>query len=112
MRNISFMLTTPQFIARTKTVTRRMGWSFLKPGDRLCGVYKSQGLRKGESLQRLGTIEVTSIRREPLNAIDQQDCVLEGFPEMTPAEFVEFFCLSHKGCSPETEITRIGFVYV
>lgn len=25
-RNISFALTTPQFIARTKTVTRRMGW--------------------------------------------------------------------------------------
>lgn len=30
MRNISFALTTPQFLAGNKTVTRRMGWKFLK----------------------------------------------------------------------------------
>ena len=33
MRNISFALTTPQFKARTKTVTRRKGWLMLQPGD-------------------------------------------------------------------------------
>jgi hypothetical protein len=28
MRLMSFSLTTPQILARTKTVTRRMGWQF------------------------------------------------------------------------------------
>lgn len=58
-RNMSFMLTTEQIEARTKTVTRRMG-----------------------------------------------------FPDMTPAEFVEFFCASHAGCTPETEVNRIEFEYL
>jgi hypothetical protein len=26
---------------------------------------------------------------------------------MTPAEFIAFFCQSHKGCTPDTEVTRI-----
>ena len=32
-RNMSFSMTTGPFRARTKTVTRRFGWWFLKPGD-------------------------------------------------------------------------------
>jgi len=35
-RNISFALTTQQVRNRTKTVTRRAGWLFLKAGDILC----------------------------------------------------------------------------
>jgi hypothetical protein len=34
MRNMSFFLTTAQFLDGTKDVTRRKGWRFLKPGDR------------------------------------------------------------------------------
>ena len=45
---ISFSLTTPQFRDGTKDVTRRLGWTFLKPGDRLCAVVKAMGLKKGE----------------------------------------------------------------
>lgn len=36
---------------------------------------------------------------------------LEGFPEMTPEEFVELFC-EMNGCQPDTVITRILFDYV
>lgn len=36
---------------------------------------------------------------------------LEGFPKMTPEEFVEMFC-EMNNCEPETEITRILFDYV
>jgi hypothetical protein len=40
----------------------------------------------------------------------------EGFGEdpklKWPSAFVEFFCKSHKGVTPETEITRIEFEYV
>jgi hypothetical protein len=36
---------------------------------------------------------------------------LEGFPEMTPEEFVEMFCRLN-GCQPDTIITRILFNYL
>ena len=110
-RNISFMLTKPQFLDQTKTVTRRMGWYFLEPGDILNGCEKCQGLRKGETIKKLGQIRIVNVRREPLWHISQEDCIAEGFPEMSPWEFIEFFCSTHKGCDPDTEITRIEFEY-
>ena len=55
-RNMSFALTTEQFLNRTKTVTRRKGWRFLKPGDVVMGCKKCMGLKPGEQLERLGLI--------------------------------------------------------
>lgn len=122
MRNISFSLTTPQFRARTKTVTRRMGWINLAAGDVLMGVEKGMGLKPGEQIVRLGPIRILSTRREPLRMmIDDRDygraeCVFEGFgdhPDLShPAVFVSFFCASHKGCKPHSVVTRIEFEYV
>lgn len=112
MRAISFMLTTEQILARTKTVTRRNGWVNLKVGDRLRGVRKAMGLKKGEKHELLAEIEVVSARRERLDAIDQADCIREGFPDMTPAGFVSMFCDSHKGVAPSSIITRIEFKYL
>ena len=111
MRNMSFALTTKQVIAGTKDVTRRVGWGFLKPGNRVRAVRKAMGLRPGEKIQPLRVIEIFMVTREPLNAITQDDVVREGFPEMTRAEFIAMFCASHKGCTPNSEITRIEFRY-
>lgn len=113
-RNISFSLTTPQFRARTKDVTRRMGWTNLKAGDVLMGCEKCMGRKPGEPLVRLGKIEIVSVRREPLRAIHSEikGCVREGFPRMSGPEFTAFFCASHKGCTPDTIITRIEFKYL
>lgn len=108
MRNISFALTTEQFLDGSKTVTRRLGWISLKPGDTLCAVEKSQGLKKGEKVRKLGTILVVDVRREPLGEIEHGDCDLEGFPEYDPYQFVYFFC-EHNGCTPDAVITRIEF---
>jgi hypothetical protein len=47
----------------------------------------------------------------PLNAITQEDVVKEGFPEMTPAEFVRFYA-RHNKCAPDKIITRIEFVHL
>ena len=44
-RNMSFALTTEQVRRREKTVTRRRGWWFLKPGDIVTAVKKARGLR-------------------------------------------------------------------
>ena len=122
MRNISFMLTRPQVLARTKTVTRRLGWRNLKRGDLLSGVEKGMGLKAGEKVVRLATIRVVDVRVEPLRLmLDDLDygfeeCAKEGFGDHAslryPSEFVPFFCGSHKGCTPDTEVTRIEFEYL
>lgn len=108
MKNISFALTTAQFLDGSKTVTRRLGWMKARARDVLCAVEKSQGLKKGEKVKRLGPIRVKDARRERLDAITQADCILEGFPEYDPYQFVYFFC-EHNGCTPETLVTRIEF---
>lgn len=115
MRNISFAMTTPQFRARTKTVTRRNGWLNLKPGQHLMGVEKAMGLKRGEAMVRLGPIEIINVRREPLLAIlDEPDgCSREGFPEWNdnPQMFVDFYCDAN-GNDAREDITRIEFRYL
>lgn len=118
-RNLSFALTTAQFLDGSKDVTRRNGWLFLKAGDILCAVEKSQGLGKGGKIKRLGMIRVVDVRREPLRRMtDDPDYGFdetrrEGFPmphvKNLPSEFVSFFCASHKGVTPDSVITRIEF---
>jgi hypothetical protein len=107
---MSFMLTKEQIRAKTKTVTRRLGWKNLQPGQQIQACVKCQGLKPGEKMQRLCVLEIVSVRRERLDAITQQDCRAEGFPHLTPAEFVEMFC-REMGCKPETEVHRIQFTY-
>lgn len=117
-RNISFSLTTQQFRDRTKWVTRRMGWHKLQAGDVLNGCEKCQGLKRGETVKKLGRIKILSVRREPLQRMTDdseygaREVVAEGFPDKTPAEFVVMFCRSHSGCQPESEVTRIEFEYL
>lgn len=111
MRNISFSLTTPQILDKTKTVTRRLRWLFVKAGDQLQACEKCMGLKPGQKINRLCVIEVVSARREPLNVITPSDVRKEGFPHLTPAQFVEMFCRNMK-CEPDEEITRIEFRYL
>lgn len=112
MRAISFMLTQPQIKARTKDVTRRDGWRNAEPGERLRGVEKAMGLKKGEKHKELAIVEVVSVRRERLDEITQEEVIREGFPDMTPAGFISMFCDSHRGIVPSSLITRIEFKYV
>lgn len=112
---MSFSITTQQMRDDIKDVTRRLGWWHLQPGQQIRACEKCMGLKKGEKLKVLCIIEVVSTRREPLQrmtddlAYGLEECRREGFPEMSPAEFVAMFCASHKGCTPETEINRIQF---
>lgn len=114
MRNMSFFLTTPQMLARTKAVTRRIGWNFLKVGDVVMAVEKCQGLKKGEKIKRLYPIQILSVQSEPLRKLIDDpmyaygELIAEGFYGMTPKEFVDFFCNTHK-CSLDTIINRIEF---
>lgn len=117
-RNISFALTTEQIRNKTKTVTRRTGWKFLKVGDVLNGCVKCMGLKPGEEITRLGQIRVTDVRREALDAMDDhggkygdEEARKEGFPDLTGLEFVDMFC-DHMGGPREQEVTRIEFEYI
>lgn len=111
-RNMSFMLTTEQVRNKTKTVTRRNGWWFLKPGEQLNAVEKCQGLKKGEKVKHIHPIVVVSATPEKLMDITREEVIREGFPDMLPCQFVKMFCISHKGVTPESVVNRIEFGYV
>ncbi|MEU5407441.1 hypothetical protein [Nocardia asteroides] len=111
-RLMSVSLTEDQVRSRTKTVTRRVGWRMLAAGDHLTLCRKVMGRKPDEPLVRIVDVEVLSVRREPLNVISADDLAAEGFPWMTRPEFVEFFCATHRGCGPETEVTRIEWRYL
>lgn len=117
MKLMSFALTTPQFRARTKDVTRRNGWRDLKRGDVVEGVEKGQGLKKGEHPVRLGRIRIKSNRLEALHRMTRQpeygraEVIREGFPDMTPEGFVAMYC-KHNKCKPNALIRRIEFEYL
>jgi hypothetical protein len=111
-RLMSVALTTSQVIARSKPVTRRDGWwedkngkRILKPGDRLTLCPKVMGFRRGEHPERI-------VRRERLDAITASEVSAEGFSGQTPAWFIEFFCDSHKRCTPESTVTRVEWRYL
>jgi hypothetical protein len=110
-RNMSFQMTTEQYRRRTKTVTRRLGWNNVKIGEVLNGVEKCQGLKKGEKMIKLGQHRVVGFRKEPLNAITHEECVLEGFPHLTPEQFVQMF-VEHNKCLPDTTVNRIEYEYL
>jgi len=112
MRNMSFALTTEQVLEQTKSVTRRFGWKFLKVGDLVQPVLKSMGLKKGESIEKLGCpIRIIKVSTEPLYRITSEDCRMEGFPEFTPPEFVAMIMKHYKLKDQEAPVQRIEFEY-
>ena len=116
-RNISFALTTDQIRKRTKTVTRRQGWQFLKPGDVLNACVKCMGLKPGEKIERLGQIRVVDVRRESLQRLREErtygrkEARREGFPKLRGWEFAIMFA-QNMGGALDQEVTRIEFEYL
>lgn len=115
-RLMSFALTTPQILAGTKTVTRRLGWANLKPGEVLQAVEKTQGLGKGGKVRRLRLIRVRSVTPEPLRALvgttyGDDEAVREGFPGLDGEAFARMFC-EHMKCDLDAVVNRIEFEHV
>lgn len=123
-RLMSVSFTADAVLERRKTVTRRVGWRFLKRGDRLQLCRKVMG-RNGAPLERLAYVRVVDVRRERLSAITDDDIVLEGVRQgetgdyaerhengtPTVAAFVEWFC-DEMGVDPYDDVTRIEWRYV
>lgn len=111
MRNMSFTMTIPQIKNRTKTVTRRMGWRDLISGDVINACEKCQGLKKGEKMIKLCQIVVVSAGPEALRLITQDECDREGFPDLTPLDFVAMFKKA-MSCLDSSIVNRIEFKYI
>lgn len=112
MRLMSFALTTEQIRTQTKTVTRRLGWRKAKAGDVVQPVVKGQGLKKGETVERIGyPIRFVSVTRVRLCDISTVDVYREGFPNLTQRQFIEMF-KAHNGGLRDQEVTRIEFEYL
>lgn len=111
-RLMSVAFTEDSVRNRTKTVTRRKGWTFLTAGDRLTLCRKVMGRRPGEALVRVADVEVVSVRREPLEQITAGDLVREGFPELTRDEFIRRYFVDAQGIKPGDLVTRIEWTYL
>lgn len=119
-RLMSFAMTQPQIVVKSKDVTRRWGWLFAKPGDEYIAVNKSMGFKKGESPVYLARIMVISARRERLDrmitepAYGVEEMRREGYPFglTDPAAFVERLLQSARGKTGADLITRIEFSYI
>lgn len=126
-RLMSVALTEQAVRDRRKTVTRRLGWSTLQPGAELDLCRKVMGRRRGDPLVRIARVRVVSVTRERLDAITDDDVLLEGFTadDLRPwrpgpptpncgtlaENFVRFFC-EHMKCEPSTEVTRVEWEYL
>jgi hypothetical protein len=110
-RWMSFSMTQQQMRDGTKDVTRRLGWRFAKVGMQALAVSKSQGRKAGEQPEVFGLVEFIEVSRPLLSPIAQDEVDREGFPDLTPREFVAMFC-EHMRCTPLTPVTRIAFKWV
>ena len=111
-RLMSVAFTEDAVRARTKTVTRRKGWTFLRPGDRLTLCRKVMGRRPDEPLVRIVDVKVVDVRREPLWLVDDDEVAREGFPGMQSGEFIRRFFVDAQRMNPTDIVTRIEWAYI
>ena len=113
--NQAFSMTKEQYRNRTKTVTRRNG-KMPPVGVDVFGIEKGQGIPKGGHVVRMGIHRFISIRDEPLRRMidepmyGQAECIREGFPNLTPDEFVKMYCKANN-CTPDQIVHRGEFIY-
>lgn len=119
-RLMSVAFTEDAVVERRKTVTRRKGWTFLKPGDRLTLCRKVMGRKPGEPLVRLVDVEVVDVRREALYlVVEDGELTAEGFPELEAAnadgagarEFVARY-FTPQGVGMLDVVTRVEWRYL
>lgn len=111
-RLMSVAFTEEAVRRRAKTVTRRKGWTFLVPGERITLCRKVMGRKAGEPLVRITDVEVVSVQREPLERITEEEVAREGFPGMSRDEFMRRFFVEAQGIQPSEQVTRIEWIYV
>jgi len=118
MRRMTFSDTASHVRERMKTVTRRVGWRFLKPNDLIQAVEKAPGLRKGAPIHALAVLRIRDVRVEPLSRLvtdagyAEDELPREGFPCWSRHDFIVKFLRMHRLKTVDTDVTRIEFEYV
>lgn len=111
-KRMSCSMTIDAVRDRTKEVTRRHPdtWAHLSPGDRLTLIEKGMGLPKGAKQVVLAEVEVVDVRLEPIEDVLREPgaTAAEGLPDLSPAEFIEFWRQGHGGA---TTCRRIEWRY-
>ena len=94
---MSCSMTIPQVRDGSKTVTRRAPatWEQLQVGDHLVLIEKGMGLPKGAKQVAIREAVVVDVRLEQLASVTEAECAAEGFPDMTPTEFMVFWANGH-----------------
>jgi hypothetical protein len=123
-RLMSVAFTEKAVVERRKTVTRRKGWLFLQPGDRLTLCRKVQGRKRKdgtvEQLVRLAEVEVVSVIRCELGMVRAPgELTREGFPELEAwpgafqgaVKFIERY-FEPQGLRWGDQVTRIEWRYL
>ena len=112
MRNMSFMHTADHIRNRTKTVTRRTGWRFLKPGDLVMACERTRGLKQGQ-IVRLAPLRIISNTGGWLHEMPQSDVAREGFGDMWIGSFIDmFYRINGLARSQAVWCNRIEFDYL
>lgn len=124
-RLMSVAFTEQAVVDRLKVVSRRKGWwedkrgrRLLEVGDRLTLCRKVMGRKPGEPLVRLAEVEVIHVRREPLYELlldggyGRDEMVREGFPGMSPVEFIARYFTAAQRIHVADDVTRIRWQYL
>jgi hypothetical protein len=110
---MSFSATIPQIRNATKCVTRRLGWGNLRPGELFVAVEKCQGLKRGQKIKKIRILRCVSNRVELLaQVVAPGETAREGFPDMSPEQFIFMFTSLNVGTERFSRINRIEFSYV
>ena len=103
---------------RMTTVTRRVGWRFLKPNDLVQAVEKTRGVKKGAPISALAILRIRDVRVEPLSRLvtdaryAEDELPREGFPCWSRDDFIVKFLRMHRLNTVDIDVTRIEFEYV
>ena len=114
---MSFSHSAAEVQARLQTVTRRVGWRFLKAQD-LIEAVASEGREGRGAVRVLAVLRVTDVRVEPLARLvrdagyAEDELPREGLPCWSRDHFIAAFLRRHRLKTPEIDVTRIAFEYV
>jgi len=113
-RLMSVAFTEQAVVERRKTVTRRKGWLFVKPGDRLTLCRKVMGRkRRGRGHQRSALCAVAGPYATDQNGgTIWPELIAEGFPDMNPSEFMIRYFINAQGIGAMDDVTRIEWRYL
>jgi hypothetical protein len=113
MRRMSFPDTAPDVRERVQTVTRRLGWRFLKPDDLIQAVEFESNSPRIIGILRVRSVRVESLSRLVTDATYAEDELpREGRPCWSRDHFITTFLRRHRLKNASVDVTRIEFEYV